>query len=193
MGGPRTSQAPCSSTRSRCQSDVYICVTWLAYRWYGWALATALSFFGGGWVGEILNCCREDLLLPLDLAEDGYVDMFLSSCVCVSSIANSGVLLMCNTWRFRIPPRASFCIWFSVIWIRQQPCLTPTPVVRDSWVRRPDARWTSWWVCFDGVQNRQICTRHHVVHAIAIAGDAGVLLAGDCFPYCAGWSAIKNS
>jgi hypothetical protein len=30
-------------------------------------------------------------------------------------------------------------------------------------------------------QKRQICARHHVVHAIAIAGDPGALLARNCF------------
>eukprot|EP00435_Cladocopium_sp_Y103_P036916 s1777_g9.t1 len=47
------------------------------HHWYGWSLATALSFYGGARVGEILKCSREDLLLPCDLAEEGHSPVFL--------------------------------------------------------------------------------------------------------------------
>ena len=54
-----------------------LCVLAWMHGWYTWAAATACTFYGGGRVGEILKCTREDLLLPQDLAEDGRFPVFL--------------------------------------------------------------------------------------------------------------------
>ena len=51
-------------------------LAWL-HKWYGWCLATAISFYSGARVGEVLKCTREDLLLPYDLAEEGVQPVFL--------------------------------------------------------------------------------------------------------------------
>ena len=45
--------------------------------WFAWTIATAVSFYGGARVGEVLRCSREDLLLPCDLAEDGVQPVFV--------------------------------------------------------------------------------------------------------------------
>eukprot|EP00435_Cladocopium_sp_Y103_P045991 s3612_g13.t1 len=37
--------------------------------WYSWVGITLLAFYGAGRLGEIILCCREDLLLPRDLLE----------------------------------------------------------------------------------------------------------------------------
>ena len=58
MGGPRTSQAPCSSTRSRCQSDVYICVhlVGLPLVWAGFSNCSVfLWWWLSGWNTELLQ------------------------------------------------------------------------------------------------------------------------------------------
>ena len=35
--------------------------------WYAWVGATVLAYFGAGRLGEVLRCCREDLVLPQDV------------------------------------------------------------------------------------------------------------------------------
>ena len=45
--------------------------------WFGWVVATAAAYYGGARLGEILRCSREDLLLPCDVAEDGFSPVFL--------------------------------------------------------------------------------------------------------------------
>ena len=47
------------------------------FKWYGWCLAVLLAFYGGGRIGEVLKCNREDLLLPCDLAEEDAGPVFL--------------------------------------------------------------------------------------------------------------------
>ena len=54
-----------------------LCVVGWMHGWYGWVLATAIAFYGGARLGEVLRCSREDLLLPCDLAEEGRVPVFL--------------------------------------------------------------------------------------------------------------------
>eukprot|EP00435_Cladocopium_sp_Y103_P027124 s2178_g6.t1 len=54
-----------------------MCVLAWNLGWFGWATATAISFYGGARVGELLKCLREDLLLPTDLAEEGFVPVFV--------------------------------------------------------------------------------------------------------------------
>ena len=53
-----------------------IVLSWL-HGWYGWSCATAIAFYGGGRLGEILRCCRQDLLLPADFLEPGPSPVFL--------------------------------------------------------------------------------------------------------------------
>lgn len=48
-----------------------------AKRWYGWCAATLIAFYGGGRLGEILQCARQDLLLPIDFIEPGPAPVFL--------------------------------------------------------------------------------------------------------------------
>jgi hypothetical protein len=36
---------------------------------YAWVGATILAFYGAGRLGEMLRCCREDLVLPDDVVE----------------------------------------------------------------------------------------------------------------------------
>lgn len=38
--------------------------------WMAWGGATLLAFYGAGRLGEVLRCCREDLLLPEDLLQE---------------------------------------------------------------------------------------------------------------------------
>eukprot|EP00435_Cladocopium_sp_Y103_P009103 s810_g2.t1 len=38
--------------------------------WFSWVGITLLAFYGAGRLGEVIACCREDLLLPRDLCED---------------------------------------------------------------------------------------------------------------------------
>ena len=54
-----------------------LCVVGWMHGWYGWVLATAIAFYGGARLGDVLRCSREDLLLPCDLAEEGRVPVFL--------------------------------------------------------------------------------------------------------------------
>lgn len=54
-----------------------LCVLGWMHGWYGWVLATAVSFYGGARLGEVLKCARSDLLLPCDLAEAGTSPVFL--------------------------------------------------------------------------------------------------------------------
>ena len=53
-----------------------IVTAWL-HGWYAWAAATLIAFYGGGRLGEILQCRREDLLLPIDFIEQGPAPVFL--------------------------------------------------------------------------------------------------------------------
>ena len=46
-------------------------------KWYRWAGATLLAFYGAGRIGEILKCYREDLVLAEDLLEDANSVVFL--------------------------------------------------------------------------------------------------------------------
>ena len=54
-----------------------ICTLAWCYKWYAWSCATAVAFYGGSRVGELLKCTRADLLLPSDLAEEGVQPVFL--------------------------------------------------------------------------------------------------------------------
>lgn len=54
-----------------------LCVLGWMHGWYGWVLATAVSFYGGARLGEVLKCARSDLLLPCDLAEAGTSPVFM--------------------------------------------------------------------------------------------------------------------
>ena len=47
------------------------CLSVLAWQhgWYSWVGATVVSFYGAGRLGEVLKCCREDLVLPGDVLE----------------------------------------------------------------------------------------------------------------------------
>ena len=38
-------------------------------KWWTWVGATIFAFFGVGRLGEVLRCCREDLVLPADVFE----------------------------------------------------------------------------------------------------------------------------
>lgn len=49
---------------------VMVVTAWL-HGWYAWVAATLIAFYGGGRPGEILQCKREDLLLPIDFIEPG--------------------------------------------------------------------------------------------------------------------------
>ena len=53
-----------------------IVLAWL-HGWYSWCCATAVAFYGGGRLGEILKCCRSDLLLPVDFLDSGTAPVFL--------------------------------------------------------------------------------------------------------------------
>ncbi len=39
------------------------------YGWYSWVGTTILAFYGAGRLGEVIRCCREDLMLAADLLE----------------------------------------------------------------------------------------------------------------------------
>eukprot|EP00438_Fugacium_kawagutii_P026020 Skav225717 [mRNA] locus=scaffold164:107677:112050:+ [translate_table: standard] len=54
-----------------------ICVMAWARRWYAWCAATLVAFYGGGRLGEILQCTREDVLLPMDFIERGPAPVFV--------------------------------------------------------------------------------------------------------------------
>ena len=43
-------------------------VAWF-YGWHAWVGVTLLAFYGAGRLGEVLKCCREDLMLASDLLE----------------------------------------------------------------------------------------------------------------------------
>ena len=46
-------------------------------KWYAWAAATTIAFYGGGRLGEILKCARQDLLLPCDFLETAATPVFV--------------------------------------------------------------------------------------------------------------------
>eukprot|EP00438_Fugacium_kawagutii_P001470 Skav229395 [mRNA] locus=scaffold904:92557:93252:+ [translate_table: standard] len=46
-------------------------------KWYAWCAATLIAFYGGGRLGEILQCTREDVLLPIDFIEKGPAPVFV--------------------------------------------------------------------------------------------------------------------
>ena len=54
-----------------------MCVTAWGLGWRAWTAATAIAFYGGARVGELLKCDRSDLLLPEDLAEEGVGPVFI--------------------------------------------------------------------------------------------------------------------
>ena len=66
MGTPSSSGSshpiPEALVRAMC------CLAWF-YGWYSWVGATVLAFYGAGRLGEVLRCCREDLMLATDLLE----------------------------------------------------------------------------------------------------------------------------
>ena len=47
------------------------------YGWRSWVGVTILAFYGAGRLGEILKCCREDLMLAADLLEPRHRPCFL--------------------------------------------------------------------------------------------------------------------
>ena len=53
-----------------------VVTAWL-HGWYAWVAATLIAFYGGGRLGEILQCKREGLLLPIDFIEPGPSPVFL--------------------------------------------------------------------------------------------------------------------
>ena len=46
-------------------------------KWFGWAGITLIAFYGAGRVGEVLKCCREDLLFPSDILDRDHEGLFL--------------------------------------------------------------------------------------------------------------------
>lgn len=53
-----------------------VVVAW-QLKWYGWAGITLIAFYGAGRVGEVLKCCREDLLFPSDILDKDHEGLFL--------------------------------------------------------------------------------------------------------------------
>ena len=47
------------------------------FGWFAWVGATVLAYFGAGRLGEVLRCCREDLVLPHDVFETTESPVFL--------------------------------------------------------------------------------------------------------------------
>ena len=47
------------------------------YGWHSWVGITVIAFYGAGRLGEIIKCCREDLLLGVDLLEKPHKPCFL--------------------------------------------------------------------------------------------------------------------
>eukprot|EP00435_Cladocopium_sp_Y103_P050506 s1798_g15.t1 len=54
-----------------------MCTVAWHFGWYSWVAATVLAFFGAGRLGEVLKCCREDLVLPQDVFEEPGSPVFL--------------------------------------------------------------------------------------------------------------------
>lgn len=54
-----------------------MCATAWHLGWYAWVGATVLAYFGAGRLGEVLRCCREDLVLPQDVFESADSPIFL--------------------------------------------------------------------------------------------------------------------
>ena len=54
-----------------------LCVLSWQMKRYAWVGATILAFYGAGHLGEILRCCREDLVLPDDVVEPSGSPVFL--------------------------------------------------------------------------------------------------------------------
>ena len=54
-----------------------LCVLAWQLKWFSWVGATLLAFYGAGRLGEILKCCREDLVLPGDVLEPPGSPVFL--------------------------------------------------------------------------------------------------------------------
>ena len=52
-------------------------VTAWTRKWFAWAAATTIAFYGGGRLGEILKCSRQDLLLPCDFLETAATPVFV--------------------------------------------------------------------------------------------------------------------
>ncbi len=52
-------------------------VTAWTRKWFAWAAATTIAFYGGGRLGEILKCARQDLLLPCDFLETSATPVFV--------------------------------------------------------------------------------------------------------------------
>lgn len=52
--------------------EVVVCAMCAAawhLEWWSWTGSTLLAFYGAGRLGEVLRCCREDLVLPQDVFE----------------------------------------------------------------------------------------------------------------------------
>ena len=47
------------------------------YGWHSWVGITVIAFYGAGRLGEVIKCCREDLLLGVDLLEKPQKPCFL--------------------------------------------------------------------------------------------------------------------
>lgn len=46
-------------------------------KWFAWSAATVIAFYGGGRLGEILQCTRQDILLPCDFMESSASPVFV--------------------------------------------------------------------------------------------------------------------
>ena len=47
------------------------------FKWFSFAAATLVAFYGGSRLGEILQCGREDVMLPKDFMELGHGPIFV--------------------------------------------------------------------------------------------------------------------
>ena len=96
-----------------------MCTLGWFHEWYGWALATALPFYVGQRLR--LKCCREDLLFPSFLAEDGYVPVFLRLRFFKSKFRNPA-----HAQHLKISDATKYILLHLVL-RNLDSCLTPTP------------------------------------------------------------------
>ena len=164
-----------------------IVLAWL-HGWYSWCCATAVAFYGGGRLGEILKCCRSDLLLPVDFLDSGTAPVFLKLSHFKSKNRQLAKVQHLRVTEENLFPLASrilqsssgkIAFWRISLSISEalechiEHFANSTRCSADAW-------WTAWRICSLVLSYQLLYSKHYVVPSATLSGDIRIIPSRGC-------------